>query len=395
VPTLSDSQQQAVAMYLTQFGERLRHELSDEGWNRERRERSESYQRVLARESIDSLSEEAFRDVAKALWALRLWTNKDWKVDDVLGKSGIANIRGGLATLLYGEGPIGPRYDHCQGLLRGLGGSSITEILCFMYPQRYPIWNDKPKKVLPLLGMKELVPNRAYRYQLKGKDYEHCILALSLVRDQMRDQGFRDADFLDLDILMWLLFLEVVGRVPSVPGMVSEAPEEYGTSEEVIGAEQLEHWDAMGILLELGNLLGYETYTSDPSRESTVVGRTLGDIASVRDFPAFTYERHLDTARRIDVVWFSEGFPSYCFEVECTTGVTSGLLRLYQVRNFTRAKFFIVSPASILSRYRAQISNDPFYAIRDRYEFRSFDELLEFFDRAKEYYAARDHFLGR
>jgi hypothetical protein len=395
VPSLTESQQDTIRSYLETFGDRLRRELSDEGWSRERREKSTLFRRHLSPVSVVVLPESAFREVAKSLWALHIWTNKDWKVDDVIARSGLANIREGLAVLLYGDGPIAPRYDRCRQLIKGLGSSSITEIMCFVHPDKYPVWNNKPKSVLPLLGMKTLLPGRVYKYQLNGRDYERCVGTLALVRDEMRAHGFADADFLDMDILMWLLFLEVVSQQAPATERVREGHQGYEAAVEPVVAQELEHWDAMGILLELGNLLGYDTYTSDPSRESTVMGSTLGDIATLREFPPFTYERHLDTARRIDVVWFNEGFPSHCFEVECTTGVTSGLLRLYQIRNFTTAKFFIVSPAEILGRYQSEIAKDPFYAIRERYEFKSFDELVRFFDNAKEYHRLREQFLGR
>ena len=394
MPSLTENQQGKIRSYLDTFADRLRHELSDEGWNSERRERSELYREQLGRGSMRSLSEDAFREVVKSLWASRIWTDKDYKANDVVARSGLANIREGLGVVLHGEGPVAQRYDRCRRLITGLGSSSITEIMCFVHPDKYPIWNDKPKNVLPLLGMKTLLPDRVYKYQLKGSDYQRCIVVLGLVRDEIRDYGFRQADFLDLDILMWLLFQEVARQQPRPPEAVREAAEEYDTPIEAIGEEQLDHWDAMGILLQLGNLLGYDTYTADPSRESIVIGSRLGDVATLREFPAFTYERHLDTAKRIDVVWFSEGFPSHCFEVECTTGVTSGLLRLYQVRNFITAKFFIVSPADILARYQSQIAKDPFYAIRDRYEFRSFGELVQFFDNAREYHRLHEQFLG-
>lgn len=394
MPTLTETQQRKIRGYLDAFGDRLRHELSDEGWNHERRERSDLYRRHLGEESISLLSEDAFREVVKSLWAVHIWTNKDWKVDDVIARSGLANIREALGLLLYGEEPIAQRYDRCRQLIRGLGSSSITEIMCFVHPDKYPIWNNKPKNVLPRLDMKTLLPDRVYKYQLKGSDYERCIEVLALVRDEMRVYGFRQADFLDMDILMWLLFLEVVRQEPSPPDGVREGAEEYETSMGAIGAEQLEHWDAMGMLLDLGNLLGYDTYTSDPSKRSTALAKGLGEIARVRELPAFTYERYLDTVRNIDVIWLSEDFPSHCFEVEHTTGVTTGLLRLYQIRNFTTAKFFIVSPAHIISRYRSQIAKDPFYRIQDRYWFRSYNDLVLFYEEAKRYHSRSEQFLG-
>lgn len=393
VSELSDRQREAIGKYLDQFGDRLRHELSDEGWKKERQDRSSLYRGLLGLESIQTLSESGFREVMKSLWALQIWTNKDWKVDDVLGRNGLSRIKQGLTLLLHGEGLVAERYDRCRQLIRGLGASSITEILCFVYPERYPIWNDKPKNVLPLLGIKMLLPDRVYKYQIRGEDYQRCTDVLSLVRDEMRRYDLGKVDFLDVDILMWLLYSEVVKKLPRRPTVVAPdvVPTEPRRPE--IDSAEIDHWDAMGLLLELGNLLGYDTYTSDPSKECRVLGKALGEIARVRQLPAFTYERHLDTVRNIDTIWFSEEFPSHCFEVEHTTGVTSGLLRLYQIRNFTKAKFFIVSPADIVSRYRSQIAKDPFYSIRHRYNFRTYDELILFYEEAKRYHRLSEQFL--
>lgn len=176
---------------------------------------------------------------------------------------------------------------------------------------------------------------------------------------------------------------------------VPAQPEARTPEETALDPARLDHWDAMAILLELGNLLAYDTYTSDPSKSSRALHQGLGEIARVRELPPFTYERYLETVRNIDVIWLSEEFPSHCFEVEHTTGVTTGLLRLYQIRNFTTARFFIVSPADIISRYRSQIAKDPFYRIQDRYWFRSYDDLVVFYEQAKKYHNLSQQFLGQ
>jgi hypothetical protein len=160
-----------------------------------------------------------------------------------------------------------------------------------------------------------------------------------------------------------------------------------------IDPNKLNHWDAMALLLQLGNLLGYDTYTSDPSRRPSIFDRSLGEIALLTNIPPFTLPRYLVTVKKIDVIWFEDEFPAYCFEVEHTTGVTRGLLRLYQVRKLAVAKLYIVSPSNIISKFRIEVEKDPFYEIKDKFIFKSYEELVLFFREARNYVKAKQNFL--
>lgn len=103
---------------------------------------------------------------------------------------------------------------------------------------------------------------------------------------------------------------------------------------------------------------------------------------------------HSDSGGPVVVARFREEFPAYCFEVEVTTGVTLGLLRLYQIRNFTNARFLVPAPASVVTKFEAEITKDPFHKIKDRYRFKSYDDLVSFFDKAEIYHRIKETFLG-
>ncbi len=150
----------------------------------------------------------------------------------------------------------------------------------------------------------------------------------------------------------------------------------------------------MAILFELGNLLGFATYTADSSRKSDIIVKSLADIALLKEIPQFRYQRHLDMVKNVDVIWFKDDFSAYCFEVEHTTGVTMGLLRLYQIRNFTNARFLVIAPSEIISRFQNEITKDPFYEIKNRYVFKSYEELIELFEEAKKYHELKNKFIG-
>lgn len=161
--------------------------------------------------------------------------------------------------------------------------------------------------------------------------------------------------------------------------------------ERVIEEEKLTHEQNEGILLELGNLLDFDTYTPDKSKEYK--GEKLGDISTLKEIPHFTYPRILDTVREVDVIWFKDDFPRYCFEVEHTTDISKGLLRLYQIKELP-SKFFIVAPSSRVSKFETEIRKDPFYRVRGKYTFRSYSELLKWFETAKIYHKEKKSFLG-
>jgi hypothetical protein len=71
----------------------------------------------------------------------------------------------------------------------------------------------------------------------------------------------------------------------------------------------------------------------------------LGDYITVKDCPRLQFTDH-DLLRQIDVIWFEKTngdfYPKCAFEVEITTGVWSGYVRLATLRNL-KTKLFIVS----------------------------------------------------
>ncbi len=197
-------------------------------------------------------------------------------------------------------------------------------------------------------------------------------------------------DYLDLDIFLWLLFNEAdwySEEDETEVVVVPEVPESLELVEP--------HWDIIAVLADLGNILGYDTYVADPSKNSPMLNKTLGEIATLEGVPPFTHQRYLDTVRNVDILWFYEEFPTYGFEVEHSTGVTPGLLRLYQIRQFSNTKFFIIAPENVRSRFETEVSKDPFDKIKPRYNFRSYESLLAFYKQAKNYHQIKYDFLGK
>ncbi len=161
---------------------------------------------------------------------------------------------------------------------------------------------------------------------------------------------------------------------------------------EIGNPQQLTHSDLQAKLILIGSYLGYKTYTPDRSKESKY--GILGDLCSENKVPEGSIpSMHLDTVRLIDVIWFDdEGFPTHAFEVEHTTDITKGLLRLYQVYKL-RVKMFIISEEANRSRFQREVSKNPFHKIHQEYIFKNYEELDAFFESVKNFTKAQYKFL--
>lgn len=155
----------------------------------------------------------------------------------------------------------------------------------------------------------------------------------------------------------------------------------------------LTHSDIQAKIILIGKWLGYRTFTPDPSKESRY-GK-LGELVSEKKMPTeYIAERLLDKVKQIDVIWFDdEGYPTHCFEVEHSTDITKGLLRMYQIRKL-RIKMFIVSKETSKTKFDAEVHKDPFLHVKEEFIFRSYKDLQEFFESVKKFAIVKGAFLS-
>lgn len=361
---------------------------------KEHRDHQEFFKEKLRPENISKMTADQFRKMYKTLWASNIWGNKDWYVDHrLLGPNGLDRLRQELSRLLYGSEEIDKRYDEFKANVKGFGPSSISEILHFVFPDRYCLWNEKPKTVLPFLGL-NLLPDRFFKYQItSGDDYLQCVGVLSLIKNELRDFGI--ADFIDLDLLFWHIYNDIMPTAPEVevkPVSVSvSVPISVGVSIPK-KIKISDHEGAEYYLLELGRRLGFITYTTDQSK--VFDNQKLGDVAILKEIPPFAGERDIGSAKEIDVIWFGEDEnPKYCFEVEHTTDIVRGLNRLAQLQHLY-VKFFIVAPEERRSKFESEMEKYPYRRMRDRYRFISYDELASLVEIAIPFHELKTKLLG-
>jgi len=350
----------------------------------EHRNHEKFFKERLSPDRIDVLTETEFREIYKTLWASDFWENKDWYFDNRLVKpNGLEKIKVELKNLLYGHDEIDLRYDRFHESVKGFGPSSISEILHFVFPEKYCLWNEKPKTVLPLLKL-ALLPEKFFKYQIvSGSDYLDVVHALEVVKNELAEYEIRD--FIDLDVFFWYIYNNVEREMERVIGPVTVT----------IGPRVIidSHEGAEYYLLELGKILSFVPYTVD--KTSTYQDKMLGDVALLREIPPFAGERVLNTVKEIDVIWFDDDEnPRMCFEVEHSTDIVHGLERLIQLQH-TYARFFIVAPEEKRTKFEELTTNRyPYRRIRDRFRFISYDELARFYKATLPHYELRNKLLG-
>jgi hypothetical protein len=388
--TLTSEQKARITAYIPEY---LNWLSSSEGKTdvKEHRDHENFFKTMLEQNRISALTESGFRLLYKALWASRMWTNKDWYIDEKLLKpNGLEKIKKELSNLLYGEGEINLRYDKFREAVAGFGPSSISEILHVMFPDKYCLWNEKPKTVLPFLNL-NLLPEKFFKYQIaSGDDYLQCVQALTVIKNGLAPSGIKD--FIDLDIFFWYVF----NNIPKENKKPKEAPPDIGYKVERPPAPLISidsHEGAEYYLLELGQIMGFLTYTVD--KNVSFQNRKLGEISILQEVPQFAAEHIMNTVKEIDVIWFDENEnPEYCFEVEHTTDIVHGLDRQVQLKH-QHAKFFIVASEDRRAKFQDLVSNRfPYRSMQDRFRFISYDELARLYEAALPFSELKKKLLG-
>lgn len=149
-----------------------------------------------------------------------------------------------------------------------------------------------------------------------------------------------------------------------------------------------------GVLLELGNIYGYMTYTADPS--GIFSGKPLAKFATVEELPAFTSPQLLNIAKTIDIIWLAKralvSMPKHTFDVEKTTDFSKALHRAYQLRDY-KTTFYLVGPSEKSNLFEKKLGTDPYKEINNRFFFRSFEDIFSLYELAVKHSELKEELI--
>jgi len=136
--------------------------------------------------------------------------------------------------------------------------------------------------------------------------------------------------------------------------------------------------------VELGNLREQQTFVPKQDRGKDFLGKPLGSLVTVEDMYPFSYPDVVNTASRVDVVWFNKRkFPSEFIEVENTTDMHGALMKFVTLSAFYSV-FRVVAPAARKREFDSKVIHPSFESITKRTRFSSYELVADLHAKASE-----------
>ncbi|HEX8993311.1 MAG TPA: hypothetical protein VF784_16635 [Anaerolineales bacterium] len=138
------------------------------------------------------------------------------------------------------------------------------------------------------------------------------------------------------------------------------------------------HYFYQGLVAEIGNLQGFQTFIPSQDKNRPFAGRKLGDVATLTQLSEFTFAHVLRRALTIDVTWLnSRKYPDSFFEIEHSTDINNSLLKFSEFQDF-RIKFYIVADKRRKAEFEDKLSLGAFAPIKPYVKFWDYDSVSEF-----------------
>jgi hypothetical protein len=85
---------------------------------------------------------------------------------------------------------------------------------------------------------------------------------------------------------------------------------------------QYSHYFFQGLVVEIGNLKGFQTFVPSQDKNKPFAQQKLGEVATLSNLYEFTYSEVMRKAQTIDVTWFNtRKYPNSFFEIEHSTDI--------------------------------------------------------------------------
>jgi len=144
------------------------------------------------------------------------------------------------------------------------------------------------------------------------------------------------------------------------------------------------HYFFQGLVVEIGNLKGFETFVPSQDKNKPFGQQRLGEVASIGALYDFTYPDILRRAQTIDVTWLnSRRFPDSFFEVEHSTDIYNSLLKFLEFQDF-RVNLFIVADNHRRAEFGDKLATVAFGPIRHAVKFWTYDAVSELHNKISE-----------
>lgn len=208
-----------------------------------------------------------------------------------------------MADLLYSDSAIEKRWDAFLKHVKGLGPATISELLTYVNPQEYGIFNRSTILCYTCLDIPDMP---RYNYQYTGKKYAEVCKIAKEIANMLIAAGEKDADLLAVDYFLWDEILPLAEKKNS-----GKRTQELPVTAKPVSAKDTRslHDEIKEKLVAIGELLGFESRAE--------VRITAGAV--------------------VDAVWEAKignmGKAIYVFEVQSKGSIDSLILNLKKAQN--------------------------------------------------------------
>jgi hypothetical protein len=146
---------------------------------------------------------------------------------------------------------------------------------------------------------------------------------------------------------------------PSSPDIIAVSPDQ---EPEDVAKKAPAHKEMQWLLSKLGNDLGLTVWLPPNDRGFEYGGHQFTDL-NLGELPLMFTNRALRTVRQIDVIWLGDGSIEAAFEIESTTSIYSGILRLADLIALVPGitiPLFIVAPDDRRKKVYSEVTRPTF-----------------------------------
>ncbi|MGE5252062.1 MAG: hypothetical protein ACM3QS_17795 [Bacteroidota bacterium] len=144
------------------------------------------------------------------------------------------------------------------------------------------------------------------------------------------------------------------------------------------------HYFYQGLVVEIGNLKGFQTFVPAQDKNRPFGQQKLGTISTVSALYEFTYGDVLRRAQSIDVIWFNtRRYPDSFFEVEHSTDIYNSLIKFVEFQDF-RVNYYIVADSMRRAEFEDKLTMTSFGPIRTSTKFLDYDSVSSLHSKISE-----------
>lgn len=295
-------------------------------------------------------------------------------------ENGIERIRKDLEYLLYGKESLSERFYNVidnlnsEYYLKGVGRAFASTALLLFNNKEYGIWNGAIEGGLKKM---DLLPKRE-RGEHAGLTY---VKILEVLKELQKKCSFSDLSVTDE-------FVELIYHGTIGEEIINQEPMIEEAEKEILVDEKKDlHLKMQWMLVKIGLWEGFDVWVASNDRNKKYHDDEFNQLC-LEEIPHFAGPEVLKIAKSIDVIWFRKrsAQPEHFFEIEYTTSIYSGLLRLNDVRiDYPIPKATIVALSERQTLFESQISRRTFVhsELGEVCEFMSFNDLESLFKSEK------------